>query len=355
LPAVGAAAQTDPDLVWKGDFEAGSSSLTGNCSVGQNQYCHMQTIRPQQIQVVQSPVVQGKYAARFEVRYGDVYSYYSDSRSIMSGPDSLWEDEGNERWYRWQVLYPADWVGRYPKWDELWNTAAFSNGGSMVEWHHDGNGGVENGSAPLYFGANDTSLTMCLMDQATSTCRQQLNLAPLQRGHWHDFILHAKWSSDPAVGFLEAWIDGANVLPKQMVANKYPGMRNYLLVGLYRNGHVGDPNLLWPNGAHVYGSDGTPAVAYLDGFISGKTQQSVMNELPWGPPADAGPAAAADAGTPVPVSDPVATPPVVSSSVGGLAKLGYPMSGCSTGGVQQAWLAIPLLALLWRRRRARSA
>jgi len=40
------------------------------------------------------------------VKFGDVFSYYSDSRSLMTGPDSLWEDEGNERWYRWQALWP---------------------------------------------------------------------------------------------------------------------------------------------------------------------------------------------------------------------------------------------------------
>jgi len=66
-------------------------------------------------------------------------------------------------------------------------------------------------------------------------------------------------------------------------------MRNYLVVGLYRNGRIGDPDLLYPNGTQVYGTDGTPGVAYLDGFIAGKTQQSVLAERPWGPPApDAG-------------------------------------------------------------------
>ena len=60
LPALPAAAQTDPNLIWKGDFEDGSSSLTGHCSAGQNQWCDLQTIRPQQIQVVTDPAAQGK-------------------------------------------------------------------------------------------------------------------------------------------------------------------------------------------------------------------------------------------------------------------------------------------------------
>ena len=49
----------------------------------------------------------------------------------------------------------------------------------------------------------------------------------------------------------------------------YPNTRNYPCVGLYRNGEIGDPNLRYPNGTHVYGTDGTPGVAYLDGFVAG--------------------------------------------------------------------------------------
>src|SRR5882724_4387116 len=145
-----AAQQTDPDVIWKGDFEAGPTSLTGHCSAGDDQWCSIETTRPQQIQVVADPVAQGKYAARFEVKYGDLFSYYSDSRSLMSGPSALWENEGNERWYRWQALWPQDWVGSYPKWDQLSDPSARSWAGSLVEWHHDANGGVEHGSAPLY-------------------------------------------------------------------------------------------------------------------------------------------------------------------------------------------------------------
>src|SRR6266850_893692 len=113
------AQQADPDVIWRGDFEDGPSSLTGHCGPGENQWCSPNVIRPQQIQVVQDPVAQGRYAARFEVRYGDVYKDYSDARSLMSGPSTLWESEGNERWYRWQVLWPETWKGRFPKWDQL--------------------------------------------------------------------------------------------------------------------------------------------------------------------------------------------------------------------------------------------
>lgn len=364
-PVLQASAQTDPNVIWTGGFESGISSLTGHCSSGQNEWCATQTIRSQQVQVLSDPVAQGSTAARFEVKYGDVFNGYSDSRTLITGPSTLWEDEGSDRWYRWQALWPNDWVGSYPKWDQLSNPNARSGAGSIVEWHHDANGGVEHGSAPIYIGADDTDINICIVDQATSACRESIKLAPLQRSHWHDFIVHAKWSSSASTGFLEIWIDGANVLPKHFAANKYPGMRNYLVVGLYRNGRIGDPSLRWPNGTPVYGNNGAPGVVYLDGFIVGKTQASVLVSRPWGTPptADAGTPAPPDAGTPTPPD--AGTPATdagtsqaapVTAPDGGtsvdLAVIGSP-GGCRSVGAQLAWVALPLLLVGGLRRRSK--
>jgi hypothetical protein len=326
---------SNADVLWIGNFEAGISSLTGHCSYGDNGWCNQQIVRSQQIQLVTDPVFEGHNAVRFEVKYGDQYKSYSDSRSLLSPPGTLWEDEGNERWYRWQVLWPQDWVGSYPKWDQLGTPSARSNAGSIVEWHHDASGAVESGSAPLYIRGGDNFITLCLVDQATSACRETLDLAPLQRGHWHDFVMHAKWSSNPSIGFLEMWIDGVNVLPKHMASNKYPNMKNYLIVGLYRNLHIGDPNLLYPDGTHVYGTDGAPGVAYVDGLIMGKTKESVLSSD----------LASLPAGAPNP-----ATPATVSAGIGFVQG-----GGCSSTGFDFAWLALPLFGVFALRRRGHAA
>jgi len=179
---------------------------------------------------------------------------------------------------------------------------------------------------------------MCLVDQATSTCRASLNLATLLRGHWHDFVMHAKWSSDPNVGFLEMWIDGVNVLPMYRAPNKYPGMRNYLLVGLYRNGHIGDPNLVYPNGTRVYASnDGTPGVAYVDGFIAGYTRESVEPPVTASqPPPDQSGDAPAPGPAPNPNSPSSSTPASAFASGGGCAS-----SGAQTAGLRRSGGALP--------------
>jgi hypothetical protein len=341
----------NPDVLWRGDFEDGVTSLTGHCSYGDNGWCKEQTVRSQQIQIADDPVFEGHHAVRFEVKYGDVYPGMSDSRSLMSPPQTLWEDEGNERWYRWQVLWPQDWVGSYPKWDELSTPSSRSNAGSIVEWHHDANGAVETGSAPLYFRGEDKYITMCLVDHATSACRETFNLAELQRGHWHDFVMHAKWSSNPNVGFLEIWIDGVNVLPKHMTSNKYAGMRNYLLIGLYRNGRIGDPNLLYPDGTHVYGTDGTPGVAYVDGFVMGSTKESVWPPEPTPTPAPQTTPAPATT-PPVTTGTPAPEPTTAAAPATTTAAAGFPQGGgCSSGGFQSAWLALPLIGLFAVRRR----
>jgi hypothetical protein len=135
-----------------------------------------------------------------------------------------------------------------------------------------------------------------------------------------------------------------------MGPNKYVGMRNYLLTGLYRNGHIGDPNLLFPDGSHVYGTDGTPGVAYVDGFIAGKTKESVL------PPA---PEPVADGNsTPPPASGssaPSATPEPKTNGVPVNVADAFPQGGCSSTGFQSAWLALPLFGLFALRRRRAAA
>jgi MYXO-CTERM domain-containing protein len=147
-----------------------------------------------------------------------------------------------------------------------------------------------------------------------------------------------------------------NVLPKHMGSNKYPGMRNYPVVGLYREGHIGNPNLLYPNGTHVYGTDGTPGVAYFDGFIAGLTRAAVEPPVPVPapPPAPTPPTA--------PAPPPVATAP--DPSDGGASTPVSPQSaavsafgmgpGCASGGPVSAWLALSAIASFVLRRRRRT-
>jgi len=163
--------------------------------------------------------------------------------------------------------------------------------------------------------------------------------------------MHAKWSSDPGIGYLEIWIDGVNVLPKHMGSNMFAGMQNYLLVGLYRNVHIGDPNLLYPDGTHVYGTDGAPGVAYVDGFIAGKTKESVWPRepvvVPTTDPTPQPPTQPPPADPTPPATTPNTTAPATSTKAAALFPQG---GGCSSTGFQSMWLALPLLGIFALRR-----
>ena len=62
--------------------------------------------------------------------------------------------------------------------------------------------------------------------------------APLQKGAWHDYIVHVKWSTSNTVGGVEVWYDGAHVLPFTSTATLFPNDTVYLKQGLYRSQSV---------------------------------------------------------------------------------------------------------------------
>jgi hypothetical protein len=335
-----------PDLVWRGDFEGSSGSLRGNCVLGADGYCISETIRPEQIQIVENPVAQGRFAARFEVKYGDVFTNpyngvtYSDSRSLLDPSPSGYFGEGEDLWYRWQVLLPSDFRLDYPKWDELRSsdatTTARHGSGLNISTHHPG-----GGSAPLYIGTNRDGFYACTVNFDTRACDTS-NLGPAIRGRWVDFLMHAHWSPN-ADGRLEIWMDGQQKLSKagaNMYPN-YPGKSHWLVVGLYRNGRVGDPSLRYTDGSRVYGDDGTPTVVYLDGFAIGKSRDAVMS-----------------AGSLTSPPGPGTSPQVSSSTNGGPPNLGSgptvmeAATGCSsTSGTSLGVLALAaILVCSWASR-----
>lgn len=238
-------------LVFRGDFETGDLS----------QWSKTQQVAADRLQVVAAPVKQGTRALRVEVRQGDDPINASGNRAEV-----LWsplEAEGNERWYAWSTLWPTGYPSS-PTWQ------------LFAQWHHTG----LTGSPPLELYVNGE--TMSLRVSASTVVWS----AKLQRGAWHDFLLHVKWSSDAKVGFVELWYDGQPAGAKTAAATLYPGQGTYLKMGLYRN------DTIMPTG-----------VLYHDGLLVGTTR------------ADVEPLAAGDGGAAGPVD--LALPATGEPSDGG--------------------------------------
>jgi hypothetical protein len=252
LPAVAGAG-----VVWRGDFESGA--LT--------QYTGKQWVSPDRLQVVESPVAQGRYALKATVRQGDDPINASGNRNelVFQGP----EKEGSEYYYRWQVMFASDFPSV-----RTWQL--------FTQWHHDGC----CGSPPVEFFVYGEEIRLTMTDSVTPWRTK------LVRGVWQDFIFRVKWSPDPAVGFIELWHNGQQVLSKRSLATMYAGQGIYLKLGLYRNDTV------QPVG-----------VVYHDGFTQGTRLEDVLPPPPPPPPPEPVP----DAGTPPPPPPPgpdAGTPPL---------------------------------------------
>lgn len=308
-------------VIWRGDFETGSRS----------QYSGAQMVSADRLQVVTSPVAEGRYALKATVKQGDDPINSSGNRNELVYQGN--ESSGSEYYYRWQVMFAPDFPSV-----RTWQI--------FTQWHHDGC----CGSPPVQFFVYGEEIRLTLADSVTPWSM------PLTRGVWHEFIFHVKWSADPKVGFVELWHNREKVLPKRNVATMYAGMNVYLKLGLYRSDTVTQTG-----------------VVYHDGFIQATQLEDVLPPPPPPPPSTTPDAGTPDAGTPdagtpapvdstpgsettPPVSSPGGTPGTVDPGVSNPPDTGskeYAQVGCSAGGSPLAALALLALFGVLRLRRQR--
>jgi hypothetical protein len=202
-------------LMFSGDYETGDFTQWGVCqSVAMNGNCAQLGQGDRSMAIVQgSAARQGQYAARFEVRPGDVPSFGGGERAeVQSNAAGALVHEGDERWYQWSVQYPADMpdvVGRYF---------------IIMQWHS------AAGSPPL---AIDLSRgTVDIGGDGVLTAPRR-TIGPIRRGEWVDYVLHVKFSRKADAGFVEAWENGQQTVPRTARATMVD-RENYLKQGIYR-------------------------------------------------------------------------------------------------------------------------
>jgi Polysaccharide lyase len=209
-------------LLWRGDYQTGDF----------RQWSRLQAV-PGGAAIVTSPTHHGRYTARYVVRPGDDPIGSNGERAeARASQAQTGAREGLERWYGWSTLFPAN--ANLPPSTDSWNI--------FTQWHQT----ASDGCPPNIAFQADTSHAppaiklRVLGGGGTRHCTPTSTLlrrpAQLRLDHWYDFVVHVKWSSDPSVGFIEGWIDGAKAIPRVRTATLYRGQGAYLKQGFYRAG-----------------------------------------------------------------------------------------------------------------------
>lgn len=165
--------------------------------------------------------------------------------------------QGSEAWYRTRLYFPVDFDPAPGAWNWL------------IEWHNwpdhaccaniaftvvtDATDGGPSGGERLsvrVLGGGDASHpvdNLNIGDSAPATFRRDWYPGPnIQRGHWYDILVHAKWDYT-AAGLVEYWLDGVKTItyngptlfwyadnnPNFAGASAGPG-QSYWMQGYYR-------------------------------------------------------------------------------------------------------------------------
>jgi len=298
-------------VLWRGDFETGDRS----------QWNGIQEVNANRLVVQTDRVKEGKYALKVTVNLGDNPIGASGNRNELVD-SSHYEPEGAERWYHWYTMFDES----YPS-ERTWQV--------FTQWHQY----EDHGSPPMEFDVYGEEINLTNWEKV-------IWKAPLQRGVWHEFLFHVKWSKDASKGFVELWYDGQPAMPKTFLNTD---SNVYLKQGLYRNNTIQGVGIV-----------------YHDGMTVGETREDVEPAPPAQTPPDgsggtsggtsSGGSGGTTPGAPGGATTPPTNPP--SGPAGNdLTAPAQERGGCSTtggtllpiGGVLMA------LALLTRRRKPAAA
>ena len=208
-----AAADASAGVLWRGDFDSGDLAQW----TGRAQYAEAPA-PSDRLRVV--PGDNGHYL-QATVRPGDLHSNGARAEVVLAKPMFR---EGDEAWFRWRTMFPADFqsTDKWIVWTQWHQTLPLGNGGPPVAFELHGQQLRLRLQAGLYDAKGDWSGGVVWR-------------GTLDRGHWHTYVLHVKWSQDPRVGFVELWTDGQRVLPLTPHSTLDTDGVVYLKQGLYRD------------------------------------------------------------------------------------------------------------------------
>jgi hypothetical protein len=228
--------QADP--LWVADLETGDLSQFADTP--------WNTVEAQEPAVVSDPgfVRDGRYAVEMTIPS----SADSDegTRSEVQ-PNAASIEPGDDLYFGFSTL-----LGPGFPIDASWQV--------IVQWKNEG-----EGSPPLSISIESDQYTLS-GGAGHPDGAQTFNvpLAPASPGGWIDWVVHIRFSPDPAEGFVEIWHGEEQILPRYSprTGTMYPsdeGASSYLKAGYYRNAEID-----------------TPGTVYFDNWKIGEARESVL-------------------------------------------------------------------------------
>lgn len=176
-----------------------------------------------------------KTAARFEVRDGDVPSYgggeRSEVRSGDGGSAGAYVSEGDERWYQLSIMFDSTWVN--PR-------RGSADWFIVMQW-------IPTSALPpqLTLGVSISGNL-----ELGGPFEHRRPIGQVQPGVWVDYVVHVKFSADPAVGFAEAWQNGVQTVPLHNRPTLGEGL-HLVKQGVYRDAASSGTQVVWHDGLRI--------------------------------------------------------------------------------------------------------
>jgi hypothetical protein len=192
-------------------------------------WSEIHSLRTDQWSIVTSPVFPGtSRSAEFNVKPGDT-GWQGTSGTLRSEvrasiAESGSPTEGTVQWWAWPTYFRADF-----NWDEANQFLIWT------QFHHTNNAGQPN----IALWSDDREHFMLDVRGGTggltsgdAQFSKVYDLGLLNLGAWNDILMHVKWSSDPAIGYVEIWRDGT-LLHSASDATLYVDQSIYIKQGIY--------------------------------------------------------------------------------------------------------------------------
>lgn len=205
---------TDTGVYFVGDFESGDFS---DWKVAE--------AYSSSIQVTQSPVRGGSYAAQFNLSIDDPIVQGSKRAEIIQGSVPM----GSERWYGFSIFVPDDHE-QDPTSDIVTQWPSYPDFDLGEDWRN----------PPLSLSIRDDRFVLNSHWDAASVTEyrqydgsQSWDLGAVSKGEWIDWVFHMRWSYE-SDGVLEVWRDDQLVVDRNGPNTFNDETAPYLKMGVYK-------------------------------------------------------------------------------------------------------------------------